>query len=331
MALFAVLCFGWGGLRWWSDGGGPPYGTKIGKDLSAVKPECVVTDVGGLPQKVIDGVEKFLFFIGWPRSGHSIVAALTDAHPNLLIANAFSAHETIMKNSGERFTKAKLFNSLHDKSVFVATVGGLNDKKGYTLHMDRSCQGSFTELKVIGEKYGGKDAVMYGNSPLRFRKAHKELLEMLQMPVKVIQVVRNPYDMVSTHVLYSNFRFEWKDNSSLFSEVNKFRDLKALQNGIEYVFGIARNIQKMRKALHLTVLEVHNTDLIHHTRETLGRICQFLNVPCPEWYLDACDEKVYKKVSRSRVLVEWNPRMRVKVKVLMKRYSFFQRYTFDSD
>ena len=42
-----------------------------------------------LTKEVIDGIEKFVLFIGYPRSGHSIVGSLMDAHPHVVIANEF--------------------------------------------------------------------------------------------------------------------------------------------------------------------------------------------------------------------------------------------------
>ena len=42
-----------------------------------------------LTQDVVNHIEKFILFIGYPRSGHSIVGSLMDAHPHMVIANEF--------------------------------------------------------------------------------------------------------------------------------------------------------------------------------------------------------------------------------------------------
>ena len=39
-----------------------------------------------LPQDVIDEVKTFTFFIGYSRSGLSIVSSLMDAHPHMVVA-----------------------------------------------------------------------------------------------------------------------------------------------------------------------------------------------------------------------------------------------------
>ena len=36
-----------------------------------------------LSQQDVDGVEKFVFFVGYGRSGSSIIGSMMDAHPNM--------------------------------------------------------------------------------------------------------------------------------------------------------------------------------------------------------------------------------------------------------
>ena len=43
-----------------------------------------------LSKQTVEDVEKFVFFIGYPRSGHSIIASLMDAHPNIVIAHQYN-------------------------------------------------------------------------------------------------------------------------------------------------------------------------------------------------------------------------------------------------
>jgi hypothetical protein len=38
-------------------------------------------------EELFDSVESYAMFIGYPRSGHSLIGALLDAHPNAAIAH----------------------------------------------------------------------------------------------------------------------------------------------------------------------------------------------------------------------------------------------------
>lgn len=40
-----------------------------------------------LSTQVINRVKKFMFFVGYQRSGHSIIGTLVDAHPHVVISN----------------------------------------------------------------------------------------------------------------------------------------------------------------------------------------------------------------------------------------------------
>ena len=42
-------------------------------------------------------VEKFAFFIGFTRSGHSIVGSFMDAHPNMIIAYQYKFFRQLSK------------------------------------------------------------------------------------------------------------------------------------------------------------------------------------------------------------------------------------------
>ena len=44
-------------------------------------------DIPDLPTNVTRGIKKFVFFAGYARSGHSIIGALMDAHPHVVIAH----------------------------------------------------------------------------------------------------------------------------------------------------------------------------------------------------------------------------------------------------
>ena len=70
--------------------------------------------------KLYDGVETFVMFIGYPRSSHSLVAAILDAHPEIIIANEYHVLRTweakfrSSKEVERSFKKYQLFYDLHE-------------------------------------------------------------------------------------------------------------------------------------------------------------------------------------------------------------------------
>ena len=143
-----------------------------------------------MTKDVIEGIEKFVMFIGYPKSGHSIVGSLMDAHPHMVIANEFlllrnwKYFSDRQKESGEANPfyqhKSYLFNILYRRSYWD-TIDGFrsekNTKKNYTLSMDSSLwQGKFDKyISVIGDKSGGVISATYLTSKTTFSCYFEEL------------------------------------------------------------------------------------------------------------------------------------------------------------
>ena len=140
-------------------------------------------DAPTLTMDDIGRIEIFVFFIGYPRSGHSIVGSLMDAHPHMVIANEFilfknwKYYSDRQKEVGERnpFYKNRnyLFNALYKWSYWDTTDGLRNVQnamKNYTLSMDDSLwQGKFDKyISVIGDKSGGERPSHTSNQRQRF-------------------------------------------------------------------------------------------------------------------------------------------------------------------
>jgi len=98
-------------------------------------------------------------FIGYPRSSHSLVAAILDAHPEVIIPHEYNVleHWKIHRPSptiNKRLSKYYLFNDLHQLSKEQALFG-IRSKYpngkigGYSYHVPGLWQGGFqTRLKV---------------------------------------------------------------------------------------------------------------------------------------------------------------------------------------
>ena len=87
-----------------------------------------------LTKKVIDGVKAFVFFIGYGRSGSSIVSSFIDAHPHAVVSYQYG----IFNNKKKEILKDKtnLFNQLYRKSQKDIKSGARSHtKKNYTLHV----------------------------------------------------------------------------------------------------------------------------------------------------------------------------------------------------
>ncbi len=72
------------------------------------------------------------------------------------------------------------------------------------------------------------------------------------------------------------------------------------------------------------MVEIHIEDYIKDPRRCVLEICNALEVPCPQDYVEECYQKAYRNVSRSRDLIEWEPVILRRIQERMKEFPFFR-------
>ncbi len=292
-----------------------------------------------LPAQVIDGVKKFVFFVGYSRSGHSIVSTLMDAHPHVVISNEyllFGRNLAVIKGQ-ESVQKRSLFEKIYQHSVKDATHNRANFNKGYSLGVSGLWQGKYDKyIEVIGDKSGHFTTENYAKNKNGFKTKFESLKKMVSVPIRVIHVMRNPYDLISTKVCLSDAerfcRLIGRCNSTASTD-EKFNDPQKLEKITSFVFQQFKTVVEMTADVlgKENVLDVHSCDLVHDPRATMSRIFEFLEVNTSEQYLDACAEKVFKTVYRSRIAVVWTPEHIKNVQERMQNFQMLNRYNFTTD
>ena len=107
--------------------------------------------------KLYDGVETFVMFIGYPRSSHSLVGAILDAHPEVNIPHQYVVIKYWKKYRPSTARKTKmskyhLFYDLHKLSREQALFGSRSKNaklQGYSYNVPGLWQGGHqTRIKV---------------------------------------------------------------------------------------------------------------------------------------------------------------------------------------
>lgn len=314
-----------------------PDPTNKTVELYGPSPPSLPREFNPLSPKDIESVEKFVFFVGYPRSGHSIIGSMMDAHPDMVIAHEYSLFNRWAVNPRKHQDRRFLFNQLFKNSYHNAVNGWRSSaenksKKGYKLEMSHTWQGMFRTLRVIGDKAGGTTSHEYVTSPSKFAQSYRQLVQTVKVPVIAIHVVRNPYDMIATRMLYSDTD---RNGAKLTTATvnHKYNNTSHLLYHVRRVFDIAQIVHNMIQDhdLMLTVLEIHNADFILDPKGTLRTMCNYLGVSCLEDYLKVCYDKTYRTLSRTRDLVVWTPKLIEEVSRRIQDFPFFQRYSFESD
>ena len=309
------------------------HGQTKSSERRATSRSEVVTDSTNnfkpLSRSVISKIKTFVLFVGISRSGHSIVAAILDSHPHIVVSNELDAFSKINQSS-----KASLFNLIWKKSYRAASVGKLERSgKGYSLSVDGSWQGAYQSyITVIGDKHGGKIAKEFLETPELFQSHLSKLRSLVNMPIKVIHVIRNPYDNIATIALYRHFD-QRRVNISTTKTSNETINIKpvVMEKATYYYFNLFQASELMRQQLNLDVMDVHGKDLITNPMVIVNRMCDFLRVSCSSTYLNSVGRKIFSSESKTRYKVVWTNEQLSEIKENILKYNTLRRYSdFDS-
>lgn len=252
-------------------------------------------------------VDTYCMFIGYPRSSHSLIGSLIDAHPNAIIAH----EQDVLKYVKYGFSKEQLFPLLLRNSEEFTAKG--RTWTGYSYAVPGQFQGRYEKLKVIGDKRGANSARRFQRKP--------EILEKLKqtvgMPIKMIHVIRNPFDNIST--------MAYRNNGSDKAKVTK----AVLQEEIANYFSLVETVQWVQNNLgEGNVIDIKIEEFMAQPKDKLRELCGFLALNADEKYLDDCAAIVYNKPHKTRDDYPWDEALVDEVKQKMARYAFFDGYDF---
>jgi hypothetical protein len=251
-------------------------------------------------------VERFCMFVGYMRSGHSLVGSLLDAHPNMIIAHEMDALRCLKIGC----SKDQIFYLLLRNSQKYAQAG--RAFSGYAYEVPNQWQGRYSELRVIGDKKGGGSVVHIQKTPHLIRTFQ----QCIAMEMKFIHVIRNPYDIVSTMTM-----------RHLHRPAHRRR---TLEDNIRMFFGLCETIDNVKRQIdpkHMSDVKLES--LIEEPKDCLQRLCSFLGLETTDDYLRDCASIVFKSPRTTRQKVPWTKQSIQSVKEQMSKYSFLDGYSFE--
>lgn len=250
--------------------------------------------------QLFDDVDTYCMFIGYSRSGKTMIASLLDAHPNIIIADELDALEYIHVG----FSRRQIFYLLLENSRALAQAG--RESKGYPYKVPGQWQGRFKTLRVIGDNKGGGSTLRLRAVPWLLQRLHSTI----GVKVKFIHVIRNPYDNISA--------FSTRRNNRLH-----------LENGIEHYFSLCESVTDIRKEIRGDDLfELRHESFITRPAACLQELCHYLGIEAPNDYLGDCASIVCKPPPKPRYEAPWNCELVDIVKKRIEEFPFLHGYSY---
>lgn len=255
---------------------------------------------------MFDKIRTYCMFLGYPRSGHTLYGCLLDAHRNIVIAQECHVLGLIQKS--DNITRQQIYSKIIESSKNHALNGKL--WQGYDYSLPGLFQGDCSnDIYVIGDKKGGSSVDALRKNP--------NLLNLLQervnVPIKYIHVIRNPFDNISTLTM----RHE-KGN---------------LENGINHYFRLVDKMIELKTQINNNdMIDIYHEKFIIDSEIYLRKLLSFIGINKPDHcYLDSCQRIIFKdpKTTRDKVTF-WNDKNIKIVQNKIDKVDYLSCYSFYS-
>jgi Sulfotransferase family len=246
-------------------------------------------------------VERFCLFLGYGRSGHTLVGEMLNAHREVVVSHELDALNFVKHH----FTRTQVFGLILARDRAFGSSG--RQWTGYDYVVPNQFQGRFERLRVIGDKKGGGTSLRLGEDPGLLERLRREV----KVPIRAVHVVRNPFDNIAR--LYLRLR-----EPTLEKAIGRYEDL-------------CRGVKMTRTSLSSDeILDIRYEDFVSGPEESLARMCKFVGVePYPDYVAD-CASIVHTPTKRARDLVEWSSKEQDQVFRLIDQYDALEGYEFSS-
>jgi hypothetical protein len=260
-------------------------------------------------------IQSFIMFIGFGRSGHSIIGQIINAHPNALVADEGKIFDEIDSMNIEQVTKylikrdrafaLRWYNK--DSTIFKShPLFRIFSEKKYkrNFFFRGLSQGYACQPKVLGNSKAAYTSRVIANNP----EVINTFESSLGVPVKFVNVIRNPFDMIASGLQRRNISFE-----SLWPK------FEAMTNTVSNVIKILNNHE---------VLQLRQENFLNDPDREIARLLKFAALSYDSMFITTIKNHLYTAPDKSRYRSLEVKRNRKKIEALISRNDFFEGYNF---
>jgi hypothetical protein len=238
-------------------------------------------------------------FLGWPRSGHSLVGACIDAHPDAVIAHELDALSLVR----EGVTRDELLALILLRAAEFAEMDWRWE--GRAFHIPGGAQSATSAPRIFGDKKGGATTRQLKRDPTLL----EELRATVDLPLRVIHVVRHPLDVITSMALR-------KPKHPLSRIVDGF-------------FAAARTNDEVLAQLSTDqVCVLRFEEFVADPRHHLTALCRFLGLDVLDEHLEACAHVVLPSPPTARHRIAWTPELRAAVSESARAHPHLAGYAY---
>jgi Sulfotransferase family len=164
---------------------------------------------------------------------------------------------------------------------------------------------------VIGAKAGEQTTVRLGRDPSEL----KQLRRVVGAPVKLLHVVRNPFDTIARMALITKAG----------------TPERTVVGATDFMRRLARINDRLITEEKADVLTIRHESFVRDPQAQLRRICGFLDIESDDAWLVACASVVFETPKQSLELVAWMDEERAAVDKIIAKRAYLAGYSWTSD
>jgi hypothetical protein len=244
-------------------------------------------------------IDTFVLFVGPTRSGSSIVSQLMNAHPDVIVSRELDAPERVRRG----WDRDTIFGGILARDQQLASLDESWIDQDFVT--PGSFSGDYQRLRVVGDKVSGLSTA----SLLEHADLWDRFQDLVGVPVKVVQNVRNPFDNIA--------RIAQGGNEDLATAASDYFDQLVALRILEARCGSERT--------HVLPIDV----LVAVPVLTIGELCSFLMVEAGRDFVDGCVQRLRGSARQARHEVTWPDGLRKNIESSMAAFPQLAPYTFD--
>ncbi len=254
----------------------------------------------GKQSELFDDVNTYCMFIGHGRSGHSLYGALLNAHPEAVIAHELDA--LLFVKHG--ISREQLYALILKRDRWFVDRGSRWHNFNY--EVPNQWQGRFQKLKVIGDKKGGLSTLRLKRNP----ELLPRLRRIVQVPLRIVYIVRNPFDNISS-----------------MQRANR----EPLERNITGYFEMADDTARLFHMCEASeTITLRHEDFVAQPKENMKRLVEFVGLTADERFLSDCSALVFPSPVKSRQRVNWPKESITAVQSKIDQHAFLCGYNFEN-
>lgn len=280
----------------------------------------------------LGGVRTLVQFAGFPRSGHSLVGSVLDAHPDAVVAHELD----LMGLLGRGLSREQIFSLICASSAEFERHGRWWN--GFSYRVEGGAGGDAAHPVVLGDKKADWAVRRVGRDP-RLLTGLRDLLDDVRAAWVV--VVRNPFDNIATMSLrrgraYDRIRIGAGTPQEFRRRLERAQGhrvpAEVLPEMVEDYAVLCEGVAAMREQVPAhDWCELRHEDLVADPASSLERLFTFVGLPVTPDFVRTVAASVSPQVNRSRHQISWSPQDLDRVRRLTAEHPFLEGYELDGE